>query len=930
MRNGVGVLMDVENVRDAARASPDVGSRAEASGRRKNKEDEKPAERITPMMTQYLEIKAAHKDCLLFYRMGDFYELFFSDAEIASRSLGIVLTKRGKHLGDDIPMCGVPIERAEEYLQRLILAGHRVAVCEQTEDPAEARKRGAKSVVRREVVRIVTPGTLTEDQLLDPGRANLFVALVRRRDSSTDWLFGVAAVEISTGDFDVFETDARGLPALLARLDPREIVAADSLLADEGLCRLLNDFGAPLAHLGRAPGEGEVAERSLRDFFGVATLDGFGALTPSEIHAAAAALAYIGRTQKSSRPRLAFPRHGDAGRFLQIDAPTRASLELHRTMAGAKTGALISVVDRTTTSAGARMLSSWLATPLLDLDRIVARHDAVAFFVDDPNLRAGMRERLRGVPDLARALARLAVDRGGPRDLAALRDGLFAARDCGRALLEARPPAVLASAAGVLSGLDLGLAQDLALALEPNPPLDRKAGGFIQPGFNSALDEARSLRDESRRVVAALQGRYCELAETRQLKIKQNNFLGFFIEVPQSQGEKLLRAPFNETFIHRQTMAGAMRFSTNELAELEGRIAHAAEEAVAIEKKLFENFAVRAQAAAAEIEAAGKGLAAVDILAALAEVAVRADWVRPQVDDSLDFEIVGGRHPVVEAALRSRGEAFVPNDCDLSGPPNRAPSASGGRIAVVTGPNMAGKSTFLRQNALIVILAQMGSFVPAKAARIGVVDRLFSRVGAADDLARGRSTFMVEMVETAAILNLATPKSLVILDEIGRGTATYDGLSIAWAVMEHLHEVNRARALFATHFHELTHLGQRLTRLVNLCMRVTDWNGDVVFLHEVAGGAADRSYGVQVAKLAGLPMPVIARAKQILGELEQTDRNAPVERLVSDLPLFARSVKGSAPPADAVREALKALNPDEMTPRQALDALYALKKVTDE
>ncbi len=923
--------MDAENTRDLEGANGAGESlRAGNLGRRNGREPGESSERVTPMMAQYIEIKAAHQDCLLFYRMGDFFELFFEDAEIASKSLGIVLTKRGKHLGDDIPMCGVPIERAEEYLQRLIIAGHRVAVCEQTEAPAEARKRGAKSVVRRQVARIVTPGTLTEDQLLDPGRANLFVALVRLRDPSADWRFGVAAVEISTGDFDVFETDAQGLPALMARLDPREIVAEEAILADEGLCRVLNDFGAPIVPLGRAAGDGDIAQRSLMDYFGVATLDGFGALKRAEIQASAAALSYIERTQKKSRPRLSFPRQGDAGASLQIDASTRANLELHRTMSGARSGALISILDRTMTSAGARMLSSWLATPLLDLDKIAARHDAVGFFAADPNLRADMRDRLKGVPDLTRALARLAVERGGPRDLAALRDGLFAAQDCGRILLKAGPPALLSAAAAFLSRLDLGLAQDLALALEPTPPLDRKSGGFILSGFDPALDEARRLRDESRRVVAALQSRYCEQSETRQLKIKQNNFLGFFIEVPQTQGEKLLRPPFNEIFIHRQTMAGAMRFSSNELAELEGRIANAADEAIAIEKKLFENFAFRTQGAAAEIEAAAKGLAAVDILAALAEIAVQADWVRPKVDDSLDFEIVGGRHPVVEAALRSRGEAFVPNDCNLSGPLKRAPSASGGRIAVVTGPNMAGKSTFLRQNALIVILAQMGSFVPAKTAKIGAVDRLFSRVGASDDLARGRSTFMVEMVETAAILNQATPKSLVILDEIGRGTATYDGLSIAWAVMEHLHEVNRSRALFATHFHELTHLGQRLTRLVNLCMRVTDWNGDVIFLHEVAQGAADRSYGVQVAKLAGLPMAVIARAKQILAELEQTDRNAPVERLVSDLPLFARIEAASAPPADAVREGLNALNPDGMTPRQALEALYALKKAADE
>jgi DNA mismatch repair protein MutS len=885
-------------------------------------------ERVTPMMAQFLEIKAANPDCLLFYRMGDFYELFFEDAELASRTLGIVLTKRGKHLGEDIPMCGVPIERSEDYLQRLITAGHRVAVCEQIEDPAEARKRGGKSVVRRAVVRLVTPGTLTEDQLLEPGRANLFASLVRQRLNDAEWLFGVAAVDISTGAFEVFETDYPGLPGLIARLDPREIVASDAILGDEGLKRLLQDFGAALAPSDRSAAGGPLAERRLKEYFGVSTLDGFGPLSQAEINAAAAAVAYVERTQFSARPRLSYPGRAETRACLQIDASTRANLELSRTLGGQRSGSLLSVLDRTTTPAGARLLSDWIAAPLCDCAKITARQDAVGFFAADPLLRKDTRERLKGVPDMMRALGRLALDRGGPRDLAALRDGYLAARDCGRRLLVETPPELLSGAAAFLSQVDLALAEDLGAALADELPLDRRDGHFIRGGYSSALDETRGLRDESRRVVAALQGRYCDLAETKQLKIKHNNFLGYFIEVSQAQGEKLLRAPFNATFIHRQTMAGAMRFSTNELAELEGRIASAADEALAIEKGIFERFAAQAQRNSAEIETAAKALAAVDALAALAEIAVDADWVRPRVDESLDFEIMGGRHPVVEAALRARGEAFVPNDCDLSGSARRKSAASGGKVAVVTGPNMAGKSTFLRQNALIVVLAQIGSFVPAREAKIGVVDRLFSRVGASDDLARGRSTFMVEMVETAAILNQATQNSLVILDEIGRGTATYDGLSIAWAVMEHLHESNRARALFATHFHELTHLGQRLPRLVNLCMRVTDWNGDVVFLHEVARGAADRSYGVQVAKLAGLPKSVVERARNILAELEKTDRHGPVERLVADLPLFAGLDSPAPQPAapDTLRGALDALIPDEMTPREALEALYALKK----
>ena len=926
-----GIECDYESGESSLAADQDVAIAVEkpAAVRTKGaapvKSRQEAIDRVTPMMAQYTEIKTANPDCLLFYRMGDFYELFFKDAEIASRTLGIVLTKRGKHLGEDIPMCGVPIERSDDYLQRLIAAGHRVAVCEQIEDPAEARKRGPKSVVRRDVVRLVTPGTLTEERLLEPGRANLFVALARQRLSETSWLFGIAAVDISTGVFQVHQTDFSGLAALLARLEPREIVASEAILADEGLSRIVRETGASLSPLGRASTEGATSERRLLDFYGVATLDGFGLLTRAEINAASAAIAYIELTQFASRPRLSRPSRVQDSATLEIDAATRASLELARTLSGKRDGSLLSILDRTTTPAGARTLADWLAAPLRDCVKIAARHEAVGFLANDPLIRMDVRQGLKGVPDMMRALGRLALERGGPRDLAALRDGLLAARECGIKLEAASPPDLLAKAAAFLAGVDLTLPQEFGVALADELPLDRRNGQFIRASYDAGLDEIRALRDESRRIVAALQTRYCDLAETRQLKIKHNNFLGYFIEVPQAHGERLLR---HETFIHRQTMADAMRFSTTELAELESKIATAADEALALERNLFDRLASGALARSEEIEAAALALAAVDVLAALAEIAVDGNWVRPKVDDSLAFEIVGGRHPVVEAALKSRGEAFVPNDCDLSGISGKRAPESGGRVAVVTGPNMAGKSTFLRQNALIAVLAQMGSFVPAKQAHIGIVDRLFSRVGASDDLARGRSTFMVEMVETAAILNQASEKSLVILDEIGRGTATYDGLSIAWAVMEHLHESNRARALFATHFHELTHLGQRLPRLVNLCMRVTDWNGEVVFLHEVARGAADRSYGVQVARLAGLPTTVVERARHILAELEQTDRRAPVERLVADLPLFALpELPTPAPPkSDGLRTALNALNPDEMTPRAALEALYALKK----
>jgi DNA mismatch repair protein MutS len=885
---------------------------------------------ITPLMEQYTNIKSNFEDCLLFYRMGDFYELFFKDAEIASKTLGIVLTKRGKHLGNDIPMCGVPIDRSDDYLQRLIAAGHRVAICEQTEDPAVARKRGANSVVRREVVRLMTPGTLTEDKLLEPGRTNFFVSLVRHGANENNCLIGAAAVDISTGTFEVYETRPAVLPELISRLEPREIVISDAIYSDEGLLRALHEFGIPLTRLERVGTEEKFAERRLMEYFGVATLDGFGRMTRPELGAAAAAICYIERTQFSSRPRLSNPIRMELNSSLQIDASTRANLELNRTTSGQRTGSLISTLDRTITPSGARALADWLGFPLRDVSKIIARQDAVEFFICAPLLRQDIRDRLKGVADMRRALGRLALNRGGPRDLASLRDALFAACDCGVCLLTNKPPKLVFEASSLLIGVDLSLAKELRAALAEELPADRRDGQFIRSGYDARLDEVRNLRDESRRFVASLQERYINAVAIRQIKIKYNNSLGFFIEVPPESAKKLLQSPFNATFIHRQTMAGVMRFSTSELAELDGRIANAVEEARDIENSIFDCFSSQAQKMAGEIESVATALATIDVIAGLAELAVEADWIRPKVDESLDLNIVGGRHPVVEAALRTRGQAFVANDCDLSGTLSKTELGHGGKIAVVTGPNMAGKSTFLRQNALIVILAQVGSFVPAKEAKIGVVDRLFSRVGASDDLARGRSTFMVEMVETAAILNQATQKSLVILDEIGRGTATYDGLSIAWAVMEHLHETNRARALFATHFHELTHLGQRLPRLVNLRMRVADWNGDVIFLHEVAHGAADRSYGVQVARLAGLPQSVIERAKQILGELENASWLAPVEQLVADLPLFAhpKTINSQAPKIDPVRALLDGLDPDALTPRQALDAIYDLKNAT--
>jgi DNA mismatch repair protein MutS len=882
-----------------------------------------PAERPSPVMVQYLEIKTGNPDSLLFYRMGDFYELFFEDAEIASRALGIVLTKRGKHLGRDIPMCGVPVHRSDEYLHRLIAQGHRVAVCEQLEDPAEAKKRGSKSVVRRDVIRLVTPGTLTEDTLLDARRNNYLLALARARGSAeAESRFALAWIDISTGEFRIAECDRASLPAEMARLEASEIIVSDALWSDPELAPYLRTLPAATP-VTRDVFDGATAERRLSDYFAVATTDAFGTLTRLELTAAAACVTYVERTQLGKRPPLSPPVREAQGATLSIDQATRANLELTRTLGGERRGSLLAAIDRTVTAAGSRLMAQRLAAPLTDPKAIGERLDTVAAFVEDAAVRQETRALLNAAPDMARALSRLVVGRGGPRDLAAIRDGIAAAD----ALADRLKPLAAAStelggAVNNLQAPEHALFERLRAALAEELPLFKRDGGFVRHGHLAALDEARALRDDTRQVIAGLQARYADDTGVKSLKIKHNNVLGYFVDVTAQHGEKLMAAALNATFIHRQTLAGQVRFTTTELGQLEAKIANAADRALNMELELFEELNTVVVAASEAIKAAAEALAVLDVSSALATLAVERSYVRPEIDRSLDFVVEGARHPVVEQAI---SEPFIANDCDLSPPKG----AKAGRIWLLTGPNMAGKSTFLRQNALIAVLAQMGAFVPARHAKIGVVDRLFSRVGAADDLARGRSTFMVEMVETAAILNQAGERSLVILDEIGRGTATFDGLSIAWAAIEHLHEQNRCRALFATHFHEITVLATKLPRLHNATARVKEWQGEVVFLHEVVPGAADRSYGIQVAKLAGLPPSVIERAKVVLAMLEAEDRATP--RGFEDLPLFAAPAKPAAPDPrqsalDTLLATLQALNPDEMSPRDALEALYALKQ----
>ena len=864
-----------------------------------------------PGMVQYLEIKAAHPDAVLFYRMGDFYELFFDDAVKAAAALDIALTKRGRHNGQDIPMCGVPVHAAEVYLPRLIRKGFRVAICEQMEDPAEAKKRGSKSVVHREVVRIVTPGTLTEDTLLDARRSNFLAALADAQGS-----MALAWVEVSTGEVGARPVDARTLASALARLDPAELLVPDRLIQAPGLLDVLRDWRAALVPLPGARFDSTNGRKRLEALYGVGTLDAFGVFDRPELAALGALVDYVELTQKGKLPRLKPPRRVSDGGVMEIDPATRRNLELTRTLSGERQGSFLAVIDRTVSGAGARLLAERLAAPLTDPLVINGRLDAIESFVADEGLKADLRQRLKRAPDLARALSRLSLGRGGPRDLAAIRDGLAAATEI--AALIGRKPDLAAEIRE--AARDLGHHQVLidrfTRALAAELPLLARDGGFIAEGYAPDLDELRLLRDESRKLIAGLQARYQAETGIASLKIRHNNVLGYYIEATATHAEKIIGKP---GFIHRQTMVNAARFTTVELGELESKLSSAADRALAIELRLFEDLLGEVQARAEAVTLAADALARLDVASALAELAVERRHVRPLVDATSAFAVKGGRHPVVEAALAGSGAAFVPNDCDL---------AERQRLWLLTGPNMAGKSTFLRQNALIVLLAQIGAFVPAESAHVGIVDRLFSRVGAADDLARGRSTFMVEMVETAIILNQASPRSLVILDEIGRGTATFDGLSIAWATLEHLHEVNRCRALFATHYHELTALASRLAALACRTMRVKEWQGDVVFLHEIAIGAADRSYGLHVARLAGLPTAVLDRAEEVLHALETGERAGSAARLADDLPLFAaaRPTSGSlrAEPS-AVEGELAKVNPDELSPKGALEILYRLK-----
>lgn len=878
----------------------------------------------TPMMAQYHMLKSQHKDCLLFYRMGDFYELFFDDAIAASETLDITLTKRGKTEGTDIPMCGVPFHSYEPYLAKLIRAGYKVAICEQTETPDQAKARAkregkptSKVLVNREVVRVVTQGTLTEDHLLEARENNYLAAL-----NEIAGQYGLAWLEVSTGAFYVQAAPEKDLAAALERIGAREILITDRMVQNENLFNVFAPHQNLITPLSNSLFDSQNAQKRLEQIFGVGTLDSFGAFSRAEISAAGTLIDYVERTQKGKIPHLMRPQQLSGGATMEIDGATRRNLELTRTLSGDRKGSLLQTIDRTVTGAGARLLQSRLSAPLTNLSQIKQRQDEVETFVSAKPLRENLKEKLHEVPDMERALARLSVDRGGPRDLGALRDGLATAETILAILQQSKEDALQNIITNLRQSNDLKKISDtLCAALKQDLPFLDRDGGFIREGYNARLDELRQLRDNSKQHIAQLQSHYREMTGIDTLKVTYNNVLGYFIDVTARHADKLMVKAGDEKqednpFIHRQTLANNVRFTTPELSELERDLSSAADKALAIEQEIFIEFVRQVNDIAEEIGKVANALAMLDVAAAFATLTVEQNYTRPVIDNSLAFDIKQGRHPVVETALAKQSKNFIPNDCDLG---------ETQRLWLLTGPNMAGKSTFLRQNALITILAQIGSFVPATSAHIGVVDRLFSRVGAADDLARGQSTFMVEMVETATILNQAIDRSLVILDEIGRGTATFDGLSIAWACVEQLHEVNKSRALFATHYHELTTLQERLTSLTCYSLQVKEWEGDIVFTHNVAKGTADKSYGIHVAKLAGLPENVIARAKDVLTNLTTDDQSKNLKNLGADLPLFTAQAPEPVKPS-AIEEKLAEINPDDLSPKEALEALYNLKK----
>ncbi|WP_353285759.1 DNA mismatch repair protein MutS [Wolbachia endosymbiont (group A) of Gastracanthus pulcherrimus] len=825
-------------------------------------------EKNTPVMEQYLNLKAQYKDHLLFYRLGDFYELFFDDAIKAAKLLNIVLTKRGNSCGQEIPMCGVPAHSSESYLHKLIDLGFKVAICDQLETADEAKKRGYKSIVKRDVVRVVTPGTIIEDSLLEDKSNNYLASIVEQNDE-----YAISWLELSTGKFFHTLTSLKALDSDLLRISPRELLISEKFTEDEKIRSVLKNYKISITQHAQSFFEYSKSHRTLCEFYKIRELGSIGNFSKVEIMACGALLEYVRVTQRGSIPRLEFPKTYKQQNFMLIDASARRNLELFSTQFGEKKGSLISVIDHTVTASGGRLLKQMLASPLACSKAINLRLSTAQFFVNNHDSRKKIREILSNIPDIERSLSRLILGRGSPKDMNLLKIGLGKTLELSEFLckIESGENGSLpqqyviqteiqpASRAGITVKSDeselstihksLGNHKDLFellnSAILDNNLSSVKEGGFIHSKYNSELSELSYILNNSNKLITKLRESYRDLTGIAALKILHNNILGYYVEV--SANHKIT----SDIFIHRQSLANSMRYTTNELKELENKILTARDAAIGLEMKIFSELCSEVAKESEKIALAANALAKLDIRTAFAELAVQNNYVKPIIDDSKEFNICSGRHPVVEV-----NDKFIANSINLAG------------IHLITGPNMAGKSTFLRQNALIAILAHMGSFVPAESAHIGVIDKIFSRVGATDNITAGYSTFMVEMIETATIVNQATDRSLVILDEIGRGTGVYDGLSIAQAVIEHIHNVNKCRAIFATHYHELTKVSKYLKNVKCFCVKIREWNGEVIFLHEVIEGIADESYGIHVAKLAGFPDSVLNRASEVFEELK--------------------------------------------------------------
>ncbi len=875
--------------------------------------------KITPMLRQYLEIKERYQQEILFYRMGDFYEMFFDDAEIASKILNITLTSRNnKGDAEKIPMCGVPYHAAQTYLAKLVQAGKRVAICEQIEDPAEA-----KGIVKRDVVRVVSPGVLVDEHLL-PDKENCFIGAICRADADRhQW--GIAFLDLSTGaffsgDFIAPDDPPEGVIDQISRQAPAELliycVQRDRLNKALATVSLVLP-SVCITERGDDPLSVETARRLLADHFSVHDLDGFGCSSQHQgIIAAATLLEHVRETQKADLSHLERLTPIETESILLIDEASRRNLELTHTLVGnRRDGSLLAVLDRTCTPMGARLLKQFLLNPLRDPERIRRRLDAVSFFFNNPGLRQQLRELLNQVYDVERLNSRMVLGHGNARDALALKSSLACLPALNHLLAQCDAPRLRDLHDTFDTCVDLHELLDHAVA--DDPPVTLRDGNLIKPGYNEELDELITLLRDGKKLILALESTEREKTGIAKLKVGYNKVFGYFIEISNAQLDKV-----PPSYIRKQTLVNAERFITPELKEFEHRILTAQERRLELEYQLFSALRTHLAGASARLIHLAHQLACIDVFTCLAEVASRFHYTKPVITEDQVIDISEGRHPVIEQALPSG--AFVPNDILLD--------QSSHQMLIITGPNMAGKSTALRQTALIVLLGQMGSFVPADQARIGIVDRIFTRVGAMDDLRRGQSTFMVEMSETANILNNATSRSLVILDEIGRGTSTYDGLAIAWSVAEALLEKDGSgvKTMFATHYHELTDLARSRANVHNLSVAVKEWNNRIIFLHKLVNGGTSRSYGIQVAALAGVPTAVVNRAEQILKRIEHGDfdyQRTPAGHLKgprgatrtrpTQLSLFRQ-------PTHPVISKLETIRPDELTPRQALDLLYEL------